>query len=141
MEDIIAPKAVEKSKTAEKLKGKSVYLLSGTNRLRIFFSKIVAHRYFDPVVLFFILFSTLTMTVDSPLNDPNGKLAYVLNIIDIAVTCIFSIEALLKILVNGLIMNGETSYLRNSWNIMDFIIVAFSVRFCLNYFLGHIYYL
>jgi hypothetical protein len=36
-------------------------------------------------------------------------------------------EMLIKIVSNGFIFNGETSYLRNSWNIMDFFIVAFAL--------------
>lgn len=47
--------------------------------------------------------------------------------IDIVITSFFGIEAVLKIIVNGLVINGSESYLRVSWNIMDFITVFFSV--------------
>lgn len=67
------------------------------------------------------------MAIDNPLNDPNGTLSKVLNYIDVVITTIFIIECLLKIIVNGLIINGEDSYLRVSWNMMDFIIVVFSL--------------
>ena len=33
----------------------------------------------------------------------------------------------MKIIVYGLLINGEESYLRVSWNIMDFIIIIFSL--------------
>jgi hypothetical protein len=40
---------------------------------------------------------------------------------------IFATEALLKIIMLGFLLNGKKSYLRNSWNILDFAIVIFSV--------------
>jgi hypothetical protein len=67
------------------------------------------------------------MAVDNPLNDPNGQISEVLTYIDYVVTTLFALEATLKILVYGLLLNGPNSYLRNSWNIMDFIIVVFAV--------------
>ena len=39
----------------------------------------------------------------------------------------FLVEAMLKIAVFGLVFNGPTSYLRNSWNILDFFIIVISV--------------
>lgn len=91
------------------------------------------------------------MAVDSPLNDPNSSLSQVLNIIDIVITSFFVMESVTKIIAYGFIFNGPESYLRISWNIMDFIIVIFSVSnllfFCLaqrcaslisNYFIAHI---
>ena len=47
--------------------------------------------------------------------------------IDFVITAIFCMEAVLKIVVSGFIINGQDSYLRVSWNIMDFIIVIFSI--------------
>ena len=43
------------------------------------------------------------------------------------ITAIFCLESLLKIIVYGFVINGPESYLRISWNIMDFIIVIFSI--------------
>jgi hypothetical protein len=74
-----------------------------------------------------IFISTVLMAVDSPLNDPNSTGSQVLNIIDIVITSFFVIESVTKIISYGFIMNGPESYLRISWNIMDFIIVVFSV--------------
>jgi voltage-dependent calcium channel L type alpha-1D len=47
--------------------------------------------------------------------------------IDIYVTSIFTIELLLKVVVYGFMFNGPESYMLNPWNIMDFIIVCFSL--------------
>ena len=50
-----------------------------------------------------------------------------IGIIDITMTIIFTTEALLKIITLGFVFNGRHSYLRNTWNILDFIIVIFAL--------------
>lgn len=67
------------------------------------------------------------MALDSPLNDPKGSFAYILYYIDISLTAIFFIEALMKMLAYGIIFNGDQSYFRSFWNIMDFMILIISV--------------
>ena len=94
--------------------------------------KIVNAKAFDYTILFFIFASSVHLALDNPLNDPKGKLTEILFYIDIAITGIFVIEAIMKILALGFISNGEESYLRNYWNTLDFIIVIISVRFFLN---------
>jgi hypothetical protein len=47
--------------------------------------------------------------------------------IDIGVTVLFSLEAVFKVIVKGLILNGSKSYLRSFGNFLDFIIVVFSL--------------
>lgn len=37
---------------------------------------------------------------------------------------IYTVEAFLKIIVCGFAFNGKASYLRNGWNVMDFIVVV-----------------
>ena len=65
--------------------------------------------------------------MDNPLNDPDSNYLQVLFWVDCATTVVFIIEALMKILAIGLICNGPRSYLRNTWNLLDFIIIIFSV--------------
>ena len=67
------------------------------------------------------------LILESPLNDPKSKSADNLYYIDIVVTALFTIELILKVIVFGFMFNGKDSYIRNAWNIMDFIIVAFSL--------------
>jgi len=42
------------------------------------------------------------------------------------ITVVFIIEAIIKILVCGFVLH-KNSYLRDPWNVLDFIIVTFSV--------------
>ena len=39
----------------------------------------------------------------------------------------FVIEAILKVITLGFVMNGKNSYLQSPWNILDFIVVIVSV--------------
>jgi len=42
-------------------------------------------------------------------------------------TTSFSLEMVFKIAVYGFAFNGELSYIRDPWNILDFFIVAVSI--------------
>jgi Ion transport protein len=128
METLAQPQAVALN-IDTKLTGKVFYCLGPENGFRQFIARLVTHKYFDPFIMILIFVSTILMAVDSPLNDPDSTLSQVLNIIDIVITSFFVIESITKIIAYGFIMNGPESYLRISWNIMDFIIVVFSVSF------------
>lgn len=63
------------------------------------------------------------MLLNNPLRDPESTLAKVVEIIDLCLTVIFVIEFLMKAVALGFAFNGKDSYIRNPWNIIDFIIV------------------
>lgn len=52
---------------------------------------------------------------------------YVLDNIDMTFSILFLTECVLKIIINGLILNGKDSYLLNIWNVIDFAIVLLSI--------------
>mmetsp|Transcript_15907 Transcript_15907/g.24536 ORF Transcript_15907/g.24536 Transcript_15907/m.24536 type:complete len:213 (+) Transcript_15907:5159-5797(+) len=85
---------------------------------------------FDNVVLMLIIFSSILLAVDNPYNDPTSSLFKVTSMIDVVFTCLFTIEALIKIIAKGLIFNnlGPISpYLNSSWNQIDFFVVMASL--------------
>jgi hypothetical protein len=47
--------------------------------------------------------------------------------IDFVISIIFVLELFIKIISYGFLFNGEHSYLRNNWNILDFFIVIISI--------------
>ena len=59
--------------------------------------------------------------------DPESDQIKFNHIANIVFTVIFLIEAIIKIIAFGFISNGKTSYLRKSWNQLDFFIVIVSV--------------
>ena len=79
--------------------GKSLWLMSPSNPIRRFSVFVVGQAHFDNVILFLIVFSTFMLILESPLNDPNSKLADNLYYIDIVVTVLFTIELILKVIV------------------------------------------
>lgn len=50
----------------------------------------------------------------------------ILNIFDLAFSVVFIIEAVLKILTSGFVF-GKKTYLRNPWNVIDFLIVIAAI--------------
>ena len=85
---------------------------------------VVTNKWFENIILFLIGFSTITLAVESPLDDPNSKKLEILGYIDYAMTFCFTIEMLLKIFMGGFLFNGKDSYLKNGWNMLDFVIVC-----------------
>ena len=81
-------------------------------------------------MLVLIILSSICLAIDNPLNDPNGKKQYILTIIDVIFTLLFSIEATIKIFAKGLMFNelGPIEpYLKSYWNMLDAFVVLFSL--------------
>ena len=107
--------------------GNALYMFSPKNRLRILCHKIVSFGHYDNIVIGLIVISTILLTLDNPLNDPKGQLVIFLTKTDYVMTALFTAECVLNIILFGLLLNGPNSYLRNSWNVMDFFIVIFAL--------------
>lgn len=82
---------------------------------------------FERFILTIIAVSSVQLALNSPLNNPNGTYMRALYWVDFFTTVIFFIEAMIKIIALGFLWCGESSYLRNPWSIMDFIIMILSV--------------
>lgn len=106
------------------LTGSSCCLMGPTNWLRLPLSKLLSHPYFEHAILLLIFASSITLALDMPNLDPSGQFKQALEVLDCIFAVLFLAEAVLKILVHGLVFNGPTSYLRNPWNVLDFLIVV-----------------
>ena len=42
-------------------------------------------------------------------------------------TVIFAVEVLIKVISHGFLFNGSKSYLRETWNVLDFIVVIIAI--------------
>ncbi len=58
--------------------------------------------------------------------NPDSKTKSALVVIDKLTMAIFTLEIISKIVAYGFLLNGEYSYMRELWNIMDFIILVLS---------------
>ena len=110
-----------------KVKGRSCFIFKPNNWLRQICYKIVKWAYYDTAVLFLIAISTLLLTLDNPNNDPYGGMANFLQVSDYILTTLFTLECTINIILLGFFCNGKRSYARDPWNIMDLIIVFFSL--------------
>jgi hypothetical protein len=90
--------------------------------LRIVCRKIVSRKEFDHSILLCIILSSVTLAIDSPLNDPHTTLSKALVIFDWIMTIIFTIEMILKIIGFGL-WGHDDAYITNGWKLLDGIIV------------------
>jgi hypothetical protein len=78
-------------------------------------------------ILILIALSSVLLALDNPLNDPNSDLVQFLRYTDIILTIFFAFESVFKIITYGFLFNKELSYLRNGWNIIDFLVVIVSI--------------
>ena len=86
---------------------------------------VVNLRYFDFFIMIVISLSSIALAAEDPVQEdsPRNK---VLNNLDYAFTCVFTIEMLLKVIDLGIILHPG-SYLREIWNIMDAVVVGCAV--------------
>ncbi|RXM94447.1 Sodium channel protein 60E [Acipenser ruthenus] len=101
------------SKTTDSMEGQTF------RPLRHALFKLVKHSVFEGIVLFIILVSTITLTVDDKYTKKNPKIQQVLRSLDNFYLAFFNLEMVLKI--SGL---GVTSYFTNVWTLLDFLLVV-----------------
>jgi len=105
------------------LHGNALCCLGPKNCFRLFCHRIVESKIFANTILILIILSTITLALETPLDNPEGKKIEILTYIDYFMTAAFTFEALVKIIAAGL-MFGKKTYFREAWNILDFLIVA-----------------
>ena len=102
-----------------------MFLFAHDNCFRLKLQSLIEHPYFDNFIFHIIAFNSLLLALDTPiLNDPyqNKAIKLMLDIISV----IFLIEFVIKIIVMGFCI-GPKTYLKDNWNILDFVIVLFSI--------------
>ena len=85
----------------------------------------VEWRWFERVILLMIGINTVAMASKDYSNTwviYNG----ILEKVGLFLNIVFAIESIVKIVAYGFIL-GKNTYMRNSWNILDFIIVLSSL--------------
>lgn len=86
----------------------------------------VNFKVFDNFILVCIMFSSLGMAYDTPLNDPSDRLTKVVREADRVFAYIFIFEMAVKLVAWGLFW-GKDAYLKSGWNWLDGIVVGVSV--------------
>ena len=109
------------------VEGKSLGCFRPENKLRRFCHRIVAYPQYDNIILGLIIFSTILLTFDSPLERDDSNKKIVLKYFDYVLTSLFTLECIINVILYGFVFNGRHSYLRDGWNVMDFLIVIFAI--------------
>eukprot|EP01063_Lacrimia_lanifica_P031393 TRINITY_DN5161_c0_g1_i1.p1 TRINITY_DN5161_c0_g1~~TRINITY_DN5161_c0_g1_i1.p1 ORF type:complete len:2672 (+),score=931.23 TRINITY_DN5161_c0_g1_i1:185-8200(+) len=94
-------------------------------QLRLKMFELTHHRVFEIVVVLLIFANCVFLALDDPTLKSHEKPSY-LRDAEYFFTACFTLELLLKVYAQGFIWH-KGSYLRSGWNILDFIIVTFSV--------------
>ncbi|CAD8079148.1 unnamed protein product [Paramecium primaurelia] len=102
----------------------ALMIFSQESTFRKFCYRAVKDKIFDIFILILILISSAKLILDTyTLGDSYNVVSYWL---DFSMVILFGSEAVLKIIAFGFI-GDELSYLRNSWNALDFIILIGSI--------------
>eukprot|EP01022_Parablepharisma_sp_SALTPOND_P016346 TRINITY_DN2382_c0_g1_i1.p1 TRINITY_DN2382_c0_g1~~TRINITY_DN2382_c0_g1_i1.p1 ORF type:complete len:1853 (+),score=104.69 TRINITY_DN2382_c0_g1_i1:61-5559(+) len=105
----------------------SLYLFSRENRFRVLCWRLVAKSTFELVILLLICMTSVLLAVDTfYMNNPDPVMEKVLEGLNSFFIFCFICEAVIKIVAYGF-MFEPGSYLRDIWNIIDFIIVVTSI--------------
>ena len=122
--DNIDPKNVGPEIHAEK----SIYLFGRHTIFRRNVHFVQKHRYFDRFIMLLIALSSVKLAMESylvnlPEEDPIVRAGVEA---DFVINILFIMECVLKIIALGFAMD-DGSYLRDSWNRLDFFIVSCSI--------------
>jgi len=100
-------------------------LFAPDNWLRSSLKSLIENPFFEGFIYHIIAFNSLILALDTPmLSDPYQQKT-IKTILDI-ISIIFVGEFLIKVIVLGFCI-GPRTYLKDNWNILDFIIVFFSI--------------
>lgn len=103
----------------------SLFIFSKSSWFRKHCYQIVHSDKFENFILFLIVASSLKLAIDTYLSEEEANSA-INNNIDVTFNALFIGECFLKIVSFGFFID-HGSYLRDSWNILDFFIVSSSL--------------
>mmetsp|Transcript_4740 Transcript_4740/g.8379 ORF Transcript_4740/g.8379 Transcript_4740/m.8379 type:complete len:1851 (+) Transcript_4740:174-5726(+) len=102
----------------------SLFIFPVDNVLRKFLLSIVEWKWFERFILFCIVLNSIFLASHNYRESEDvGFNGFITHIADHILTAIFTLECVLKILAWGLVL-GPKGYLRDPWNILDFIVVV-----------------
>lgn len=120
-----------------RLVGRSLGVMGPDNCFRVLCGRIIRFKHFDNFILVLIGISSVLLAIDEPYildcavlpsSDPGNCIVLkdVIGSLDLVISALFMAELVLKVIAFGFVM-GETAYLRDGWNQLDFVIVMVSI--------------
>ena len=104
----------------------ALYLFPKEHPARRLCFRISKHRYFEYGILFVIFLNCIKLILDTYIPNDATTLTNVSDVFNYIFVAIFVIEALIKIFSLGFVFD-KGSYLRDGWNLLDFIILVASL--------------
>jgi len=105
---------------------RSLYIFSKFNPTRKACYVFAKHHRFEMFILAIIFISCIKLILDTYIPRGATTLSDISIIFDYIFLAIFVIEAMAKIIGSGFVLD-KNSYLRDGWNVLDFIIVIASI--------------
>eukprot|EP00659_Diplonema_papillatum_P017024 gene17024-26121_t len=102
-----------------------LYVIPATSALRVWLVRVVDHPRFDQCVLVVIMLNAIVEVLEIPSMEDYVWARAVVQV-DVAFLALFCVEAMLKIGALGFAFD-RWSYMRDPWNVCDFIIVFLGV--------------
>ena len=110
---------------------RSLFCMGQTNMLRSGLVRVMVNKWFERfITLCIILNSILLASKEYKMNyDAAYKSEWneLLDKIDVVFSLIFLVECIIKVISMGFMLGHKKTYIRDAWNIMDFLIVIISV--------------
>jgi len=107
--------------------GNSLGCIPETSRCRIKLGRFVENSYFEGFVLNLIGLNSLMLALDEPsVSDEDFYTKNTLDLLGNVMSILFVCECILKVIVMGFV-RGKYAYLKDSYNVLDFLIVVFSI--------------
>ncbi|XP_015671692.1 voltage-dependent L-type calcium channel subunit alpha-1D [Protobothrops mucrosquamatus] len=116
-------KSKKQGNTSNSRPARALFCLSLNNPLRRACISIVEWKPFDIFILLAIFANCVALAVYIPFpEDDSNSINHDLEKVEYAFLIIFTIETFLKIVAYGLLLHPN-AYVRNGWNLLDFVIV------------------
>eukprot|EP00698_Gefionella_okellyi_P011866 TRINITY_DN3156_c0_g1_i1.p1 TRINITY_DN3156_c0_g1~~TRINITY_DN3156_c0_g1_i1.p1 ORF type:complete len:1732 (-),score=366.74 TRINITY_DN3156_c0_g1_i1:2-5197(-) len=105
----------------------SLFLFDKNNSLRKFCRAIVSHPAFNIMVVLIVIANSVALAWQSPLNS--ASTLWALNVLNVVFLVLFSVEFIMLVVMYGFVLHPG-SYLRNPWNVLDFVALVFTIVDC-----------
>lgn len=108
----------------QKVCRRSLFVFSLNSCFRRHVIELVNWFLFDKFILSLIIFNSLCLASYDYRSESDSGFNWISdNVFDPILTCFFTLEFVLKVIAFGFVLD-ETSYLRDAWNWLDFIVVV-----------------
>eukprot|EP01050_Picozoa_sp_SAG11_P007633 SAG11_NODE_643_length_7983_cov_2.198884_3_plen_589_part_00 len=107
------------------MEGNSLGAFGPENPVRALFFAITNNAVFESFILLLIMFAPVVLILQMPayVEELSDDTVQLIAVADIVTLSIFTLEAVTKIVALGFI-KGNSTYLRNAWNRLDFFLVC-----------------